>query len=235
MSSLKKWLRADEEDQQAWAVSYLEKKGIRLYSRPGKDYEYLLEIEKFFQKNPHYKLAENSMKAAWRQQKLRGKRKGKTEFSLVISKEKKSKLKALSSKKGKSMNETLEELIDDESARQIEHQKKLMEAKKELNQRLEMTRGAQAVKLNEVEATTDALLYLLDEYIKKMVQCEIDAFKANHASIHDHIGTKDYKESRLSAENEAINQALSKIPAWKKRTFPLDISTKINIKSMLKS
>ena len=163
------------------------------------------------------------MKAAWRQQQLRGKRKGKTEFSLVISKEKKSKLKALSSKKGKSLNETLEELIDDESARQTEHQKKILEAKKELNQRLEMARGAQA------------LLYLLDEYIKKMVQCEIDAFKANHASIHDHIGTKDYKESRLSAESEAINQALSKIPAWKKRTFPLDISTKINIKSMLKT
>lgn len=78
-------------------------------------------------------------------------------------------------------------------------------------------------------------MHLLDEYLKKMIQCEIDAFQANHSSIHDHIGTKDYKEKRLSTECEAINQALKKIPAWKKRTFPLGISTKINIKSMLKT
>jgi len=234
MSSLSKWLRPYDKDQHSWAVKYLENKGISFYSRPENDYEYLLEIDKRSQRNPHYKLAENSMKAAWRQKKLRENRKGKTEFSLVISNEKKSKLRALSSRKGKTLNETLEDLIDDETSRQAEYQKKLQEEKKALQERLVTARGAQAVRLNEVELTTGALMYFLDEYVRKMVQCEIDAFQANHSSIHDYIGTKDYKNTRLSAECEVINQALRKIPAWKKRTFPLDIDTKIKIKSMLK-
>lgn len=91
------------------------------------------------------------MKAAWRQKKLREKRKGKTEFSLVISNEKKSKLRTLSNKKGKTLNEALEELIDDEVARQKEHQQELLEAKKVLQQRLETVREAHKVNVNEVE------------------------------------------------------------------------------------
>jgi hypothetical protein len=234
MPSLRKWLRAYDEEQHAWAVSYLERKGIKPYSRPQNNYEYLLEIDQNFQENPHYKLAKNSMKSAWRQKKIREKRRGKTEFSLVISNEKKSKLRALADKKGKTLNETLEELIDDESTRQSSYKKELEEEKKTIRQRLETTKGAQEAKLKEVELTTDSLMYLLNEYVEKMIQCEIDAFKANHTSIHEHVGTNDYMKSRLSIETEAINKALRNIPAWNKRTFPLDIGTKINIKGMLK-
>jgi len=235
MPSLRKWLRAYDEEQHAWAVSYLERKGIIPYSRPESNYDCLLEIDKKSQGNPHYKLAEISMKAAWRQKKIREKRRGKTEFSLVISNEKKSKLRALADKKGKTLNETLEELIDDETTRHASYKKELEEEKKVIRQRLEMTRSAQEAKLKEVELTTDSLLYLLNEYLERMIQCEVDAFKANHTSIHEHVGTDDYMTSRLSIETEAINKALRNIPAWKKRTFPLDIGTKINIKNMLKS
>ncbi|SDI88696.1 hypothetical protein [Billgrantia gudaonensis] len=234
MPSLRNWLIAYDEEQHAWAVSYLERKGINPYWRSKSNYEYLLDIDKNFQENPHYKLAKNSMKAAWRQKKIREKRKGKIEFSLVISNEKKSKLRALSGKKGKTLGETLEDLIDDELSRQKEYQKKLEEEKKNLHQYLENSRGAQKTRLNEVEMTTNSLLYLLNKYVERLIQCEVDALRENHTLTHKHFGTKDYMQSRLSTETEAINRALRKIPAWKKRTFPLDIATEIKIKDILK-
>lgn len=233
MSQLTGWTKEGHSEQNAWAVNYLYKKGFSPIIGGDDPYKNLFYMDETFKSDPTYALEVRNMKAAWRQKKSREKRKGKTEFSLVISNEKKNKLRALSRKKGKTLNETLEGLIDDEMARHVDYQKKLADEKKLLRQKLEMARGAQVTRLNEVELTTDALMYLLNEYVEKMIHYEVDALKANHPLIHDHHGTADYKESRLSYEREAINRALHNIPAWKKRTYPLDIGIKMRIKGIL--
>nr|WP_163501355.1 hypothetical protein [Halomonas socia] len=121
MGNLEKWLDKDDIEQQIWAKKYLERKGLHYESIVYSYYDDLLILEKKHRDDPSYVLAINAMKAAWRQKKLRGKRKGKTEFSLIISKEKKKLLGTISKKKGVTLGEALEELINDEHIRQEEH------------------------------------------------------------------------------------------------------------------
>lgn len=235
MTSLKRWLRPYDEEQHTWAVSYLEKKGIRLYSRPERNYEYLLEIDKLSQNSPHYKLAVNSMKSAWRQQKLREKRKGKTEFSLVISNEKKRKLSTLAQQRGKTLGETLEEIINYESQRQIEVKEELKKEKEIIKTKLELARGNYNNRVHKKDMTIHALLYLLEENIENMLQSEIDAIKAYQPTAYEHAGTKEYKELRLAEEIEKINRYLKTIPTWEPNYFPLGIMEKLDIKNFINS
>ncbi len=93
MPGLIKWLKKDDTEQHTWAYKYLCSKGLKLYPNPSNYYEALVNFDKQNQTDPVYKLALNSLKSAWRQKNLREKRKGKTEFSIVISNEKKKKLK----------------------------------------------------------------------------------------------------------------------------------------------
>ncbi|NIC39426.1 hypothetical protein HBJ58_22585 [Halomonas desiderata] len=233
MSSLKKWLRPYDEKQHAWAVSYLEKKNVRLYSRPDRNYEYLLEIDKISQNNPHYKLAVNSMKSAWRQQKLREKRRDKTEFSLVISNEKKKRLSTLAKQRGKTIGETLEEIINYESQRQLEIKEEIKKEKEIIKQKLESTRGHYNARVHKKNMTIHTLLYALEESIENMLNSEIDAIKAYQPTAYEHTGTKEYKELRLAEEKEKINKYLKKIHTWEPNYFPLDIQDKIRIREII--
>lgn len=165
--------------------------------------------------------------------KAQRKKKGKTEFSLVISNEKKRKLSTLAQQKGKTLGETLEDLINDELIRNEEHKEEIKKEKKAFEQKLYIAKESHKMKFSEAETTTDILLYLLQEYLLKMIQCEVDAFKANHPSIHEHNGNNDYKNKRFETETEIINKALGKISSWNPKSFPLHIITKSNIKKFL--
>ncbi|WP_148252246.1 hypothetical protein [Aidingimonas lacisalsi] len=233
MTGLIQWLKANDEEQHNWALEYLQKKGFYTFPFPPTCYEYLIQLEKNNNTNPNYILAVNSMKSAWRQKKARAKRKGKTEFSLTINKEKKRKLNSLAKKKGKTLGETLEELIDDEAQRDEERRNEIKRQKEIFSQRLKITRESHKRKIFEIEMYTNILLYLLEENLNKMIQYETDAFKANHPSIHTHIGTKEFKEERLSYESETIKKALRKVQSWTPKTFPLDIVTKLNTKQLI--
>ncbi|SEL28579.1 RepB family protein [Halomonas daqiaonensis] len=233
MTELYKWLKPNDIEQLLWATNYLHDKNVSYNSNPPDPYNYLITLDQGSFNNPAYILAVRSMKAAWRQRKLRKKRHGKTEFSLIISNEKKKKLNNLSKKKGKTQSETLEELIDDETQRNEELRNEIKRQKDVFSQRLEITRGAHKRKVFEIEMYTNILLYLLEENLKKMIQYEMDAFKANHSSIHEHIGTKEFKEERFMSESETINKALKRVQSWTPKTFPLDVVTKLNTQQLI--
>ena len=187
---------------------------------PSNYYEALVNFDKQNQTDPVYKLALNSLKSAWRQKNLREKRKGKTEFSIVISNEKKKKLKTLARQQGKTLGETLEDLINNEIIRNKEYEEKIKNEKKTLKQMLNITREAHKIKINELEKTTTTLLHLLKKYVLKMIQHEIGAYEANHPSIYEHMGSKKHQDQRIAMESEIINKELKKLPSWNAKKFP---------------
>lgn len=233
MSELSEWLEPNNIEQQRWAIDYLFRKKVSPNPNPFDPHYYLIALDNSASNDPTYILAVRSMKAAWRQKKLRKSRKGKTEFSLTISNEKKRKLNKLAKKKGKTLGETLEDLIDDEAQRDEELRKEIKNQKELFSQSLELARGAHKSRIIEIENYTNILLYLLEENLNKMIQYETDAFKANQDFIHDHIGTKGFKEKRFLSESQAINTALKKNKSWNPKSFPLDIITKLNTKELI--
>ncbi|NIC05361.1 hypothetical protein [Billgrantia bachuensis] len=233
MSELSKWLKPSNIEQHRWAADYLFRKNVSHNPNPPDPHYYLITLDNSASHDPAYILAVRSMKAAWRQKKLRKTRNGKTEFSLTISNGKKKKLNNLAKKKGKTLGETLEELIDDEAQRNEELRSEIKRQKELSSQSLELARGAHKTRIYEIEMYTNILLCLLEENLNKMIQYEMDAFKANHSSIHEHIGTKEFKEERFLSESETINKALKKVQSWAPKTFPLDIVTKLNTKQLI--
>lgn len=241
MSGLIKWLKIKDAEQQQWAIDYLHKRNFTLtpYSptspNPQNTFAYLIQLENNAKSNPHYILAVRSMKSAWRQKNLREKRKGKTEFSLVISKEKKRKLNTLAKQGGKTLGETLEILITEEIQRQVELKEEIKKEKAIINQKLEITKESYKVRMNERDMTINVLLYLLEQSIDKMLHHEIDAIKAYQPTAHLHSGTEEYKETRNSEESEKIRKTLRKIPTWEPNrfSFPLEIIKKLDIKKYI--
>lgn len=234
-----KWIKRNDNDQHKWAINYLHKRNFSFSPYhstppvPPNTYEYLIELESNFKTNPHYLLAVRTMKSAWRQKKLRKKRAGKTEFSLVISNEKKKKLSTLAQQRGKTLGEALEEIINYESQRQIEVKEELKKEKELMKQKLELAKVSYNARAYKKDMTIHALLYLLEENIANMLQSEIDAIKAYQPTAYEHTGTKEYEESRLEEEKEKINNALKTIHSWEPTYFPLGIIEKLNIKKYI--
>lgn len=230
MSELTDWLNKNDTAQHEWTYNYLSNKGFSTPTRVQTYYLYLMFLDKNFNSSPSYILAVRSMKSAWRQKKLREKRKGKTEFSLIISNDKKRKLNHLAKKSGKTLGETLENLINEEAVRNEEYKDKIKKEKEEIKMKLETQRRAKEVDINEAQMKTKVLLCIIEEFLNKMIQCEVDAYEANHPSINKHFGSSEYKNDRLEMESRYINKALRNVPSWNNETFPLDVVTKLNIK-----
>ncbi len=230
MGNLEKWLDKDDIEQQIWAKKYLERKGLHYESIVYSYYDDLLILEKKHRDDPSYVLAINAMKAAWRQKKLRGKRKGKTEFSLIISKEKKKLLGTISKKKGVTLGEALEELINDEHIRQEEHAGELKKEREHYKQRLDAARGSLQYKIYEKDKIISVLLHLVESYMDDMIDKEIGGLKA-HQSMDDGAGeSKKYSEGRLKKEHASVNKAIKTATGLRLNLFPLDPVTKIQIK-----
>lgn len=120
------WLKPDDEEQIRWAWEYLGKfnsvtsKPILLGFAPTGSKEMYLAIYAAFDSwNTSYdtkRLFLNDFNKAWNQKKHRDSRQGKKVCNLVLREEVKQKLDDLAERRGKKLNQLVEELIENEYA-----------------------------------------------------------------------------------------------------------------------
>lgn len=124
------WARGFDDDDDAWAKSYLLAKGVssayHLQDKPGLP---LLE------NNPLNREIEAKLRNAWRQRKARKKLRGRKAYNFILSDISKKKLDRIADEMHSSLSDALANVIELETQRATAHDTVLKEFKKRLRSR----------------------------------------------------------------------------------------------------
>lgn len=199
------WINPTDQNQLTWAINYLRKKGV--------PYRQDSHGQILIPPHPHElvnKKLISDMKSAWRQRKLRDSRKGKTEFSLVISKEKKQTLKRIASNRKKTLGETLEELIAEERDKDSRYREVIKREKAEIRERL-----------NEQSDAIDLLLSMLKTEILNRVKSDVKLLELQSPTASTHSGTEPVADQEYRRACSKINKEMRLHPALKNKLFSM--------------